>query len=72
MDQIYLVRFCVFAVTELITCNILFDLMNLAYGVVPSEHIQVKRLRVFPNTRPHADVWSGPSSGEEEETNRST
>lgn len=48
--------------SALITCDIFFDLMNLADGVVPSEHVEVEGLRVFADTGPRADVRSGPSA----------
>lgn len=47
--------------SALITCDIFFDLMNLADGVVSSEHVEVEGLRVFADTGPRADVRSGPS-----------
>lgn len=42
------------------TCDIFFDLLNLADGVVASEHVQVEGLGVFTNTCPCADVRSCP------------
>ena len=36
--------------------------MNLADGVVASEHVEVEGLGVFTNTCPCADVRSGPPS----------
>ena len=47
-----------------VTCDILFDLVNLADGVVPPEHVQIEGLRVFTNTLPCGDVRSCPSSEE--------
>lgn len=46
----------------LVTCDILFDLMNLADGVVASEHVKVEGLGIFTNTCPCADVRGGPPS----------
>lgn len=48
--------------SALITCDIFFDLMNLADGVVSSEHVEVEGLRVFADTGPRADVRCGPSA----------
>ena len=48
----------------LVTCDVFFDLMNLADGVVASEHVEVEGLGVFANTCPCADVRSGPPSGQ--------
>lgn len=46
------------------TCNILFDVMNLADGVVTPKHVQIKGLGVFSHTGPYADVRSCPPGGE--------
>lgn len=43
-----------------VTCDVFFDLVDLADGVVASEHVQVERLRVFSHTGPCANVRSGP------------
>lgn len=46
------------------TCDILFDVMDLADGVVTPKHVQVEGLRVFSHAGPPADVGSGPPGGE--------
>lgn len=44
----------------LLTCDVFFDLVDLADRVVSSEHVEVKRLGVFTNMCPCAYVRSGP------------
>lgn len=46
------------------TCNIIFDLMNLADGVVAPKHVQVEGLGVFSHAGPDANVRSCPPGGE--------
>lgn len=46
------------------TCNIFFDVMNLADGVVTPKHVQIEGLGVFTQTGPHADVRRRPPGGE--------
>lgn len=42
------------------TCNIFFDVMNLADGIVTPKHVQIEGLRLFSDAGPNADVRSCP------------
>lgn len=42
------------------TCDIFFDVMDLADGVVTPKHVQIEGLGVFSHAGPHADVRRRP------------
>lgn len=45
---------------SLLTCDVLFDLVDFADGVVSSEHVQVEGSGVSADARPRADVRRRP------------